>query len=380
MTSRLALTALLALSTVPLRAEEPPQVRNYRTASGPNTAGQMTAKVTYCGIGTSEVSPALSSHLKIPAAMGLIVDWVEPGSPAEHAGIKQYDVLMKFNDQKLVNPEQLRTLVRLKRPSDDVKFELIRQGQPTTANVELGQAERAEAPTPQPTTVLRDTFHTNVDAAPGHAANANVFYQRAVPGLEAPLGGGFVTATNINGQNQTQWADDQHSLRIERSPNKPLHLIARDKAGKELFNGPVETPEQLKALPPDLAAKLSRAQQTLPMTVTARSFTAGGNVMINALGENEIAITNQLMPPAAVNAARARVLTSTQKENLLIARFENAKANHLLAFNTSTGKTLFDGPVATPEQRKSLPAALAEQLDVLEKNQSAAPEFGTVGR
>jgi len=75
----------------------------------------------------------------------------------------------------------------------------------------------------------------------------------------------MVTVTTGNGQNQTQWSDDQHSLQLNRAPNKPLHLIARDQTGKEIFNGPVETPEQLKALPPGLEAKLAQAQATLPV-------------------------------------------------------------------------------------------------------------------
>ena len=98
MKNRIILAAALCVSSVaPLRAAE----------AVPGTAGlrivaaeaRPLAKITYCGVGTSEVTPALSSHLKLPASMGLMVDWVEPGSPADLAGIKQYDVLIKFNDQ-----------------------------------------------------------------------------------------------------------------------------------------------------------------------------------------------------------------------------------------------------------------------------------------
>lgn len=390
MKSRIAI-AVLALCTARIQADEPPQVLKVQGAGGLYTGqtavGQAAlgqpAKVTYCGVGTSEVSTALTSHLKLPAGMGLMVDWVEPGSPADRAGLKQYDILLKMNDQKLVNPEQFRTLVRLKKPSDDAKLELIRQGQPTTANVELGQTERAQEAAPLQAVANGGVLNIAGHFAAGQVPN-DVFFHRAVPALEAPLGGGRVTVTNINGQHQTQWADDQHSLQLETAPNKPLHVIVRDKAGKELFNGPAETPEQIKAMPPELAVKLARAQATLPATtLTAQTLTLNGNVVA---AQNQRARADGLMitqghPPIAANTLnRPRVLTSIQKDTLLIARFETAKAGYLFAFNSSTGKTLFDGPVATPEQRKAMPAPLIEQLDLLEKNQSSAPEFGTVGR
>ena len=289
-----------------------------------------------------------------------------------------------------MNPEQFRALVRLKKPSDDLKLELIRQGQPTSAHVELGQTQRAEAPADLPAVANGGTFRIATSSASGHAANANVFFQRAVPAPEGPLGGGQIMVTNTNGQSQTQWSDDQHTLQLEKSGDQPLHLIARDKAGKELFNGPVETPEQLKALSPDLTAKLARAQATLPGTITAHAMTIRAADFIN--GAVRFEIVNEVDPQGAITVIdpgahmgvagtkRARVLTSTQKQTLIVARMDGARAAYLLAFDTSTGKTLFDGPVVIPAQRKSLPGLLSEQLDVLEKNQADAPEFGTMGR
>ena len=85
-------------------------------------------KMAYVGVSTVEPPLVLTEQLKLTKGMGLVVDFVEPSSPAEAAGIKQYDVITKFDDQLVINQEQFRALVWMKNQSDDVKLSLIRQG------------------------------------------------------------------------------------------------------------------------------------------------------------------------------------------------------------------------------------------------------------
>jgi hypothetical protein len=85
-------------------------------------------------------------------------------------------------------------------------------------------------------------------------------------------------------------------------------------------------------------------------------------------------------PRAPRRTGGPRVLTSNEKDTLLLARFENGKATWAFAFSELDGKTLFDGPITNEEQRKAMPEAVAKQLETLEKNQAAAGEFGVVGR
>jgi membrane-associated protease RseP (regulator of RpoE activity) len=331
-------------------ASDPAHLAFVKAAFQPHT-GKME-KVPYCGVATVDVPAALIDQLKLTPGMGLLVDFVEPNSPAEAAGIKQYDVLLKFNDQLLVNAEQLRSLVRMKMPSDDVKFALIRRGEAASANVELGQKEmevQAEAnPGMGPAGAMKPY---------GFGRNGQFFVDGNVVGGGSGGGafmggGGGVAFTNARGKNQIVWDDGRNSLNIDLRAGKAVKLSATDRAGKEIFNGPVETEEQRKALPDDLADKLKKAE-------------AGGPLPYLRLTRDN---------------ARPRVLSSTDKETLLIARVENGKATHAFAFSTADGKTLFDGPTADEAQRKALPEAVAKQLDVLEKNADAAVEFGVVGR
>jgi hypothetical protein len=327
-------------------------------------------KVPYCGVATVEIPPALTEQLKLTPGMGLLVDFVEPNSPAEAAGIKQYDILLKFNDQLLVNAEQLRALVRMKMPSDDVKFALIRRGEASSINVELSEKEMevvADANTAQAPQAMKPYGFGNngqlvvdgVPVMPGGGGGGGG-YARGGGGMMAGAmgggggGGGVIAFTNATGRNQMVLKDPEGTLNLELRGGKAVMLIAKDRAGNEIFNGPVETDEQRNALPANLLDKLKKAEQGGPMRTLRLTGMTG--------------------------TARTRVLSSTDKDTLLIARFDNGKATHAFAFSTTDGKTLFDGPTTDDGQRKAMPEEVAKQLETLEKNQEAGVEFGVVGR
>jgi C-terminal processing protease CtpA/Prc len=99
--------------------------------------GRMNEPGTFLGVGVSEASGALSHQLKLKPGVGLVVDMVQPESPAAKAGVQQYDVLEKLDDQLLVNLPQLMTLVRMHKAGDSVTLTLIREGarQTVTANL-----------------------------------------------------------------------------------------------------------------------------------------------------------------------------------------------------------------------------------------------------
>src|SRR5712671_1828482 len=88
--------------------EGTPSVRIFKMMKGDKPAGP----VTWLGVVGREVSPELYEQIDLPQGTGLVVEFVSPDSPAAKAGIKQFDVLTKFEDQILVNPQQLVTLIR----------------------------------------------------------------------------------------------------------------------------------------------------------------------------------------------------------------------------------------------------------------------------
>ena len=62
----------------------------------------------FFGVHASSIPQSLSHQLDLPEGLYLSVSYLSPGSPAENAGIELQDLLLKFDDQILVNQEQLK--------------------------------------------------------------------------------------------------------------------------------------------------------------------------------------------------------------------------------------------------------------------------------
>ncbi len=95
--------------------------------------------VAYIGLLTREVPAELRAQFSLAEGFGLLVDEVLPDSPAKNAGLKVYDVLVKFEDQQLVNMEQFMALVRAKKKGDVAQLTVITGGKETKVPVTLGE-------------------------------------------------------------------------------------------------------------------------------------------------------------------------------------------------------------------------------------------------
>lgn len=72
---------------------------------------------------------------------GLKVMKVGPGSAAEKAGIKEGDVLLKFNGTALEKRDQLQDLVKEMAAGDKVEIDALRDGKPQQFKLKLGERD-----------------------------------------------------------------------------------------------------------------------------------------------------------------------------------------------------------------------------------------------
>jgi S1-C subfamily serine protease len=78
------------------------------------------------------------SSAEQPDSPGAVVGTVTQGSPAAKAGIRSGDVITAIGGKTVRNPSELSLDVLAKRPGDEVKVELKRDGKSHTVTVKLG--------------------------------------------------------------------------------------------------------------------------------------------------------------------------------------------------------------------------------------------------
>lgn len=98
----------------------------------------------YIGVKIQEVDQTMSKALGMAEAQGVLVQSVESNSPAEEAGIKPGDVILKFDGQKIEHANQLQALVASHRPGDEVDVETLHDGKTEAKSVTLKERSAEE--------------------------------------------------------------------------------------------------------------------------------------------------------------------------------------------------------------------------------------------
>ena len=98
------------------------------------------------GVHLHEVYPEDVDRLQLPGQYGAVVDEVSPGSAAELAGIKPFDVIHTFHGHRVASARALQRMVRETPAGRPVEMGLFRGGEVLTMNVTLQEAPRMEPP------------------------------------------------------------------------------------------------------------------------------------------------------------------------------------------------------------------------------------------
>jgi len=104
-------------------------------------ANRKTEKGPWIGIAMEPVSETLRAQLSLGKGEGIVVNHVAPESPAAKAGLAQNDILLRFDDQILVEGSQLRKLIAMKKAGDSVKLVFLRKGERKEAAATLIEHE-----------------------------------------------------------------------------------------------------------------------------------------------------------------------------------------------------------------------------------------------
>jgi serine protease Do len=244
----------LALTTMILPALAVAQPAKSLTIRGDDVtevpAPPALQEVSYLGISTHGIEAALAAQMDLPPETGLVVVHIMPDSPA--AGVlKQHDLLTRFEDQILIEPRQLGVLVRSKKEGDEVKLTLFRLGKQQTVSVKLGK--KAMPPLPGRFVPGSRKVMTFEGGPLAHVRTLGPAGSGASHSKEMRI-------SRFEGKNSQMVFDDGEGRLEVNFKDGKKRLTAHDTKGKILFSGPVETPEERKALPADVRARLEKME------------------------------------------------------------------------------------------------------------------------
>ncbi len=281
--------------------EEAGQVRKEIRVRRHERAGPRE-KVTFLGVETTPVNRTLVEQLQLATGAGLVVRRVVPDSAAA-AVLKPHDILLKFDDQILIDQNQLGVLTRNRKDGDEVTLTYVRAGQQATAKVKLTVRE-----VPKPADVLRHRFHGPMDGPPGQAHSFHFAptgdrqkVERVLqlmkrghgPGrppvnirIDREKGPGVRAVSVDGGQSNLVFSDEAGSLELSVN-GAEKSLVARDPAGKEQFAGPVSTPEQRRAMPPEVRARLESLESMQDVAFHVDDAFEGAEMKVLDLDEEE---------------------------------------------------------------------------------------------
>lgn len=98
----------------------------------------------WLGVLIQEISDEIAESLGMKDAKGALVSSATAGGPAEKAGVKTGDVIIKFNDTEIKNMKELPKVVAGTPVGKSVPLVILRNGKELTLNVTLGELELAE--------------------------------------------------------------------------------------------------------------------------------------------------------------------------------------------------------------------------------------------
>ncbi len=285
----IALLPLAGFAQTPPAPPQPPQPPGPPGMPGHHEKGPKVP-VTYLGVETSQVPPVVSEQLGLGKGLGLVVDYVEPNSPAAAGGVQQNDILKMLNDQILIEPSQLRKLLQTFPDGTEVTLTVLRKGQEQKLTAKLAKKEvpqrhhlfpggnhdwhwdfdetgdlgdQMQDLKEQLKEQLGDAQHGIIRGAHEAARRAKDDARRAADELRIFFeDNGAMNASRIDlGKAQIVFSNDKGELKLENVDGKKL-LTAKDRQGKLLFSGPVETEEDLARVPADVRERYEKLQQS----------------------------------------------------------------------------------------------------------------------
>jgi hypothetical protein len=276
-----------------------------------------TESVTFLGVETGPVSPTLVAQLGLTEGAGLVVLHVVPDSAAA-AALKDHDILLKLDDQILIDQHQLSVLIRNHQEGDEVTLTYVRAGKQATARVKLTRHDVPKATpgfrlwnhlTPGPDgNVFGLSGRMTLPEAREDTDEVLSMMQRAHRGepvtvrIERKEGAAPRAMSLHPGISNFVYSDDDGTLELKVQGGEKT-LTAKNAKGEQEFSGPVGTPEQRKALPEKLRERLEKLEGMQNVTFHTDGDFEGAEAKVLRPSGDTIMFRRERAAPAGTSEA-----------------------------------------------------------------------------
>src|SRR5579875_517422 len=94
------------------------------------------------GVGVQNVTDEIAKAQHLPNEQGALIAQVQPGGPADKAGLQVGDVITGFNGKTIYDSSQLPPVVAQTAPGSTATVNILRNGKPMTLRIKVGEMPR----------------------------------------------------------------------------------------------------------------------------------------------------------------------------------------------------------------------------------------------
>jgi len=102
------------------------------------------------GVGIQEMNAQLAQSFGLERPQGALVTQVEPGGPAEKAGLKAGDVILSFNGRPVQGSNELPPIVAATKPGSKATLEVLRDGKRQDIALTVGELQPEKSAKAEP--------------------------------------------------------------------------------------------------------------------------------------------------------------------------------------------------------------------------------------
>lgn len=188
----------------------------------------------FLGVVVQPINEETKKILNLKTKKGAVVVQVEPNTPADKAGLKQYDVILKVDDKLIEDPDDLTFTIAEIKPGTKVDITIIRDGKRKVLTAKIAELEPPEEEQKETSTSEKEIGIVVTTLTPRIADRYNLETKEGLLITEVQEGSlaarkGIQSGdiiTEVNRKNMTSVSDFRQIIE-KLDPGDPLMLLIR---------------------------------------------------------------------------------------------------------------------------------------------------------